>query len=34
MILFLFYLEFSETVTSLLDILHSDPEKRFLVSGK
>jgi hypothetical protein len=26
--------ELSETVASLLDILHTDPEKRFLVSGE
>jgi hypothetical protein len=26
--------EFQETVTSLLDILHSDPQRRFLISGE
>lgn len=27
-------IEFQETVTSLLDILHSDPQRRFLISGE
>lgn len=27
-------IEFQETVTSLLDILHADPQRRFLVSGE
>ena len=27
-------IEFQETVTSLLDILHSDPQRRFLITGE